>query len=150
MRERFLVAIKSTLDKLGNDLALAQPTPTKFVDLDDSTAVEAVMSSTDNAIIWELSGFDDNPQDPLYSVVFNIGARTSNDAANYSILTLVGKVREVFPIGAKLEVRDYSDMVMSDVQGFLFITMINVNPQMYDRTSGIRMVTVSARAQRYG
>jgi hypothetical protein len=149
MREQFLLAIKSTLDKFGNDLALAQPAETKFVDLDDSTAVEAVMASTDDAVVWEMSGFDDHPRDPLYSVVFNIGARTSNDAANYGMLALVGKVKEIFPIGKKLEVRDYSDDTASDVKGFLFITSVAVNPQMYDRTSGIRMVTVTARAQRY-
>jgi len=149
MREQFLLSIKSSLDKFGNDLALAQPTETKFVDLDDSTAVEAIMTSTDNAIIWELSGFDDSPRDPLYSVVFNIGARTSNDAANYGILALIGKVKEIFPIGRKLDIRDYSDDVASDVSGFLLITSVTVNPQMYDRTSGIRMITVTGKAQRY-
>jgi hypothetical protein len=149
MREEFLLAVKSTLDKKGSTLALAQATATKFVDLDDSTAVEEVMSSTDDAIIWELSGFDEVPADPLYHLAFNIGARTSNDAANYGILSLVGKVKEVFPLGSKVEIRNYAEDVESPVLGVMFITFVAVNPQLYDRTSGIRMVTVTARAQRY-
>lgn len=149
MKELFLVAVKSTLDKLGNDLALSQVTPTKFVDLDDATAVEAVLTSTEDAILWELSSFDVAPVDPLYRVEFNIGARTTNDPANYNILKLAGKVREVFQIGSKIEIRDYSGDTASSPLGFLFVTFIAVNPQVYDRVSGIRMISVSAKAQRY-
>lgn len=145
----FLLAVKSTIDKLGIDLAASQTPPVRFVDLDDATSVEEVFKSTDAAIIWEFSGLEDDPSDPLYTATFSIGARTSNDAANYSILSLVGKVRAVFPVGEMIDVIDYSDTVASQKQGNMIVTSVSVNPQAYDRTSGIRLITIVARVQRF-
>lgn len=145
----FLLAVKSTIDKLGSDLASAQVPPVRFVDLDDSTAVEEVLTSTDPAIIWEFSGLEDSPSDPLYTAVFSIGARTTNDAANYSILSLVGKVRAIFPVNEVIEIKNYSDVVASAKQGNMRVTSVSVNPQAYDRTSGLRLITIAARVQRF-
>lgn len=145
----FLLAIKSTIDKLGSSLAAAQTPPVRFVDLDDSTAVEEVFTSLDPAIIWEFTGLEDAPADPLYTAIFSIGARTTNDAANYSILNLVGKVRAIFPVGGMIDILDYSDTVASAKQGNLVVTSVSVNPQAYDRTAGIRLITITARAQRF-
>lgn len=145
----FLKAIKSTIDKIGNDLALAQLPPIQFVDIDDSTATEAVFASDTDAIIWEMNGFEDNPSDPLYLVTFSIGAKTANDPANYNILGLTGLVKNAFPVGDSLDVKDYSGLTASLSQGRLLIQRVNVNPQGYDRTSGVRLISITALAQRW-
>lgn len=147
--DTFLLALKSTIDKLGNDLAQAQVPPISFVDLDDSTATEAVFTSTNNALIWEMSSFDESPADPLYMATFHIGARTVNDPSNYSILALTGKVKEVFKVGSRIEIKDYSGLAASAKQGSLTIINVSVNPQAYDRTSGVRLISVTARARRW-
>jgi hypothetical protein len=145
----FLVAIKSTIDKLGNDLALAQTPPATFVDLDDITAVEEAMKSTNNCIIWEMNGLEEDPRDPLYLVPFSIGARTVNDAANYNILKLTGLVKSTFPVGASIDIKDYSGVTATASQGKLIIMSVSVNPQGFDRTSGVRLISIMARAQRW-
>lgn len=147
--DKFLVAVKSTIDKLGNDLAQSQVPPALFVDLDDSTATEDAMSSEADAIVWELGTLEEEPADPLYMLTFSIGARTTNDAANYDILRLTGKVREHFKKGNTYRVRDYSDLVASVEMGVIRITDVVVMQQSFDRTSGVRLVTVYARAQRF-
>jgi hypothetical protein len=150
MRELFPLAIKSTLDTLGVGMAQSLTPPALFVDLDDVTATEEVFSSTTPAILWELGRLDESPRDPLYALTFSVGVRTSNDAANYTIMNLVGKLKEVFPIGRRILVADLSDSGTPAPIGQMIITKVDLNPQVYDRTSGIRMVSVIGRAQRYG
>lgn len=145
----FLVAVKSTIDKLCNDLALAQDTPTRFVDLDDATAVEDVMTSSDPAVIWDMGSFEESPSDPLYYSTFSIGARTTEDPSNYNILRLTGDIGDVFKVGVSLDIKDYSGSLASESMGRLHILSVSVNPQGFDRISGVRLASVVARAQRW-
>ena len=147
--ETFLLAIKSTIDKLGNDLALSLTPPALFVDLDDATATEAALASETNTIVWSLGEFQEDPRDPIYRLSFDIGPRTCNDPSNYTILALTGKVKALFVPGSAIAIKDYSGALATATQGTLFITDVSVNQQVYDKTSGVRLVSIYARAQRW-
>jgi len=142
----FTTAFKSTIDKLGNDLAVAESL--KLIDLDDLALSSELMKSERDALVWEFLTFDTNPVDPLYSFSFRIGARTVNDAANYNILRLVDAVKGVFPVQSRGLVRDYSGAVAGPAVGTFFITDIRVDPQQYDKNSGLRMILVSGKSVR--
>lgn len=148
LEQDFLVALKSTIDKIGWDLGNQQTPQLKFVDLDNTVKAQEMFDSEDDALVWELQTLADTPVDPLYTATFNIGARTVNDPANYDILSLAGKVKKVFKIGQKIDIFDYTGTPVSLKGGFIIPIDVSVMVQQYERVSGVRMITVTAKAQR--
>ena len=142
----FTLAFKSTIDKMANDVASANSL--KLIDMDDVTALEDLLGSNKDAFVWEFLTFDDMPRDPLYAFSFRVGARTTNDAANYNILTLLDSIKAAFTVGDTYGVVDYSGVVAGIVEGFMTVTAVQVEPQEFDKQSGIRTATVSGRAFR--
>jgi len=110
-QELFLLAIKSTIDKLAGELATTEGL--SLIDLDNTVEMQELFSSEDNAVVWEYGTLAAEPRDPLYMLTFNIGARTVKDSANYNILSLTGKVQELFKVCSRIEVKDYSGLVES-------------------------------------
>jgi hypothetical protein len=149
MNQLFFLAVKSTIDKIGSDLAAASALGTKATDMDDYTATEEIFHSESSAVLWELSSMDEDPRDPMYSVVFNIGARTCNDAANYKLAKVLGEISSMLGKDLRIPIKDYSGAVASAPLGFLHIVKQQSAPQSFDRTSGIRMIQVTARALRW-
>lgn len=147
--EDFLRAFKSTIDKLGMDLGNSLAPSIGLIDLDNTVKAQVMFDSPDDFLVWELLTFDDTPGDPLYSASFNIGARTVNDPYNYDILSLTGKVKAKFPLGAGIEIYDYSGAIASSKGGMLTPVNVAVMPQQYEKVSGIRMITVTVKAQRF-
>ena len=90
------------------------------------------------------------PRDPLYAVSFQIGARTVNDPANYDIMLLVGKLKEVFNVGASVSIHDYTGASAGPKIGAMLISEVTVLPQEFDKVSGIRMISLEGRAHRLG
>lgn len=148
LEEDFLLAFKSTIDKLGYDLAQSQSPSVRFVDLDNTVRTKELFDSEDDGLVWEMLSLSESPIDPLYTATFNIGARTVNDPANYDILALAGKVKAIFKTGASLAIYDYSGPVAGPKGGALIPISVSVMAQQYERVSGIRMLTVVAKAQR--
>ena len=148
LEQDFLKAFKSTVDKIGYDLGQTQSPQLGFIDLDNTVKAQAMFDSEDDFLIWEMLTLTDDPMDPLYTATFNIGARTVNDPANYDILTLAGKVKAVFKIGQKIDIFDYTGAVASAKGGFMVPIDVSVMTQQYERVSGVRMITITAKAQR--
>lgn len=147
--ETFLLAVKSTIDKVGVDMAAAQPGTPKFVDLDDATATEEAMSKPDPVFIWEMSDFQEAPKDPLYRATFSVGVRAMNDPANYGLLKMTGIIGGVFRPGTFIEVKDCSDTLVSASQGRILISKAYVNAQGFDRAAGVRMISIDTMVQRW-
>jgi hypothetical protein len=147
--DTFLLAVKSTVDKIGVEMAAAQAGAPKFVDLDDATATEEAMSKPDPVFIWEMSTFVEAPKDPLYRATFSVGVRAMNDPANYGLLKLLGVISGVFQPGTTIEVRDWSGTLATQPQGRIFITKSYVNAQGFDRAAGVRMISIDALVQRW-
>lgn len=146
--ETFLVAVKSTIDKMVNDMALAEVPAVSYADLDNVVNTAALFESDDDALVWEMLNMDARPQDPLYLLSFNVGARTVNDPANYDMMKLVGKVKAAFAEKNDIPVFDYSGATVGPKLGFLYIVDVGINPQEFDKVSGVRLATVVARAAR--
>jgi len=140
----FASSFKSTIDKKGNDLA--DTLGLKLIDLDDITASNDLMHGTRDALVWEFLGLNTSPTEPLYEFGFKIGARTVNDAANYGILGIVDKVRELFPVNSRHSIRNYTGAVAGPESGYLLVSDVSIDPQMYDKNSGIRMAVITGRA----
>lgn len=147
--DTFLLAVKSTIDKLGVDMATAQPGSPKFIDLDDATATEEAMAKPDPVFIWEMSTFEEAPKDPLYRATFSVGIRAMNDPANYGLLKMTGVIGGVFRPETFFDVKDWSDTLASASQGRIFITKSYVNAQGFDRAAGVRMISIDAMVQRW-
>lgn len=143
----FTSYVKSTIDKAGVDIAVAFG-GTEFVDLDDSVKVAELMSGTKPAVVWTLLTLGEDPIAPLYSVTFGIGAKTTTDPGNYNLTDLLDAVQAVIRKGASIDVRDYSPGGDSGAakHGTMFITNVYVDPQLFDKESGIRLISVTARA----
>lgn len=148
--QNFPVALKSTVDKIGYDLAQAESPAVEFVDLDNVVNTTALLKTDDTALIWSMGLLVPTPRDPLYSVSFHIGARTVNDPANYDIMLLVGKLKEVFNVDSFVDIHDYTGVSVGPKLGVLRISRVAVMPQEFDKVSGIRMISLEAKAQRTG
>lgn len=139
----FTTAFKSTIDKIGYDIAQIRSLP--FIDLDDLSASEGLFKTSRDAIVWEFLGFSPAPTEPLYDFGFRIGSRTVNDAANYNCLTLVDDLSKEFYVNSRHPIQDLTGAVAGPELGYLIVGDIRVDPQMYDKQSGIRMVLVTGK-----
>lgn len=148
--QNFPVALKSTIDKLGYDLAQAEEPPVAFIDLDNVVNTTALLKTDDTALIWSMSVMVPTPRDPLYAVSFQIGARTVNDPANYDIMLLVGKLKVAFNVGSSVDIFDYTGGTVGSKIGVLLISNVTVLPQEFDKVSGIRMISLEGKVQRLG
>ena len=145
----FILAVKSTIDKLGYDLGQAESPAITFVDLEDTINTTALFKTNDTAYVWDMAVLAPSPRDPLYSVAFSVGARTVNDSANFTSLALVGKVKSAFSIGESIEVRLYSGPTAGPVMGSIYMTSAIIMPHNFDKVAGIRMVSVQGKAVRH-
>ncbi len=147
-RNEFTLALKSTIDKYGVDLAAALGV-SKFVDLDDTTNASVILQGEEDVIVWEFATLDESPIDPLYTAVFSVGAKTTTDASNYDMLQFISTVQDTFKKGSTIQIYDYSGAVAgSDLGGTLTIVQSGVEAQEYDKESGYRFVSVVARVIR--
>lgn len=146
----FTVAFKSTIDKLGYDLGQSLSPTLDLIDLDDLVVSAELFKTRKDALVWEFLTMDELPRDPMYSFTFRIGARTVKDIANYNILKMIDSVKAIFPTESNLDISDYSGSVAGPKLGYMFITSVGVDPQMFDKDSGIRMILVSGRCVRSG
>lgn len=145
----FFQSVKSTIDKLGVDLAKGFDPDLKFVDLDDTALNHEILTKGEDSIVWELATLEQDPIDPLYTIIFGVGARTMDDPSRYSMARILGEVSVIFTKGSSIDIFDFStDGDGVTKQGFMVITDVMVDPQMFDREAGIRLVMVTAKAVR--
>lgn len=144
----FTSFVKSTIDKAGVDIATAFGGDTQFVDLDDSVKVDELMSGSQSAIVWTLMTLEEDPIAPLYSLTFGIGAKTTSDPGNYNMTDLLDAVKGTIQKGSSMVIKDWSPGGDSGVSshGTMFFTDVSVDPQLFDKASGIRLISVSAKA----
>jgi hypothetical protein len=142
----YISYIKSTVDKAGVDIANAIG-GIGFVDLDDAVKVAELMAGEDSAIVWTLLNLAEDPIAPLYLLHFGIGAKTTTDPGNYAMTDLLDAVKAVFEKGKTMDVRDWSPGGDDGAakHGTITVTDVSVDPQLFDKASGIRLISVSAR-----
>lgn len=144
----FLLQVKSSLDKAVSDLAAAQSL--QFTDLDDQLNSADLLTGESNCLVWRFMNMDEDPQDPLYSIMFMVGVKTTHDPSRYNLAAIMSDIQAVFRKGDTMPVRDYSTATPPTVTtGEIIFSDSGVDPQAMDRSSGVRLLTVNARALRY-
>lgn len=145
----FTLALKSTLDYEAKQLADQLGLP--FVDLNSESFNIEELEGDQPFVCWEFASVNEDPRDPLYLVMFDIGVATFMDPSQYISLDLLGAFNDHFRTGRIIQVYNYSGADMPDtVAGTMFVTASGVTPQQADRAIGLRFITVTARANRHG
>lgn len=144
----FVLQTKSTLDKIGTDLATALSV--SYVDLDDTVNVSDVLTNESSALLMRFVNMDEAPRDPLYTLTFTMGIKTVSDPSNYSLLTMISQVKKQFEQGSSIDIYDYSEVTPPTVvKGSMMFVESGVDQQVMDRMSGARLLTVIAKCNRY-
>lgn len=141
----FYAYVKSTIDKIGVDIANAiepQVPGLQHVNLDATTGVQEVLTSKDPAIVWQLASLQGNPRAPLYSLTFLMGAKTTEDMSNQLMSMLVAIVMETLPEGARIGIQNYSGDGPVTQEGTIFIQSSGVDEQEFDNQNGIRFLAI--------
>jgi hypothetical protein len=147
-RDAFALALKSTIDKTGADLAGALGIA-QFLDMDDTANASVILQGEEDVIAWQFSTLDESPVDPLYTAIFSVGAKTTSDASNYDMLQFISKVQSTFRKGSTLNIYNYSGLVADPIlRGTMSIVQSGVEAQEYDKQSGYRFVSIIARVVR--
>ena len=141
--EDFYLPVKSTVDKIAVDIA--NSLGIEFVELDDTVNVEQKLSSPRDLIVYQMIGMNGAPTEPLWSINFAIGAKTTTDSANYDLAEILSAIKLVVENGQTFDVRDYSGIeAPTESEGYFYVVDSRVDPQMFDGASGIRMLSVRA------
>jgi hypothetical protein len=142
----FFKAVKSTVDKIINGLAVAQNLP--YIDIDDKSKIRLLTDSSQTAM---LGHFQTLPKtaDRLYSGSFGVGVKLSVDPGNYTLLRLLGIASDAFPVGAQVFVRDWSGATPGATLGRMIIrqTGLQANEEVGD--ANVRFVQVEIDVVQY-
>lgn len=150
MSSREWMIVKSTIDYEVRQAVAAAATENGLTDLpvtevEDATRFDEVLKSSAPAALYQLTRMSDNPTAPRYSASFNVGAKTTDDAGHYLLAGLLGAIQNRFAKGSTFPLHDYSDAALQGPRyGSLMIVDADVNPQQFDKQSGIRMLTCQA------
>lgn len=149
MASREWTIVKSTLDRIVNDtvarVAIAAGTQVSVSEVEDVTNFEAVLKAGAPAILYQLMRLNPHPRAPRYEAVFNIGGKTTDDAGNYLLASIISELQDAFKPESRFVLRDYSEEgLQNEVRGAMLITDADVNPQQFDKQSGIRTIGCKA------
>jgi len=128
------ISVKSTLDKLLNDLALANSMG--YYDLDGAYLSPDQAESKDATLISRFLGVSPALRDPLYQGSFQAGVSVGDDPAQYASLKYMSILLDMFRIGAGFDVYDYSGAVRSENRiGLIVVTAVVPSPTEFDQVS---------------
>ena len=150
----FIIGTKSSLDKqvfdMAAELSVSSGDRVLYADLDDPIQAQAVIDDESPAILWRFMSVDEDPRDPLYTITFTLGFKTSDDRSSYALLDFVGKVKQSFSIGTSLDIYDWSgDDVPTVKLGNMMFTDSGMDSQEAVANMGFRMIPIVAKAVRF-
>ena len=149
MASREWMIVKSTLDRLVNDAVAKVATVTgetvAVSEVEDVSNFEGVLKNSAPAVLYQLMRLNPHPRAPRYEAVFNVGVKTTDDAGNYNLALMLGELQELFKQEGRFTLRDYSESGLeATARGAMIITDADVNPQQFDKQSGIRTIGCKA------
>lgn len=142
----FLRALKSTVDKILNDVAVAASVP--YVDIDDKSRVRVLSDSNQKAVLGHFQTFP-KTDDRTYKGCFGVGVKVSTDPGNYAILALLDTLSASFRVGKQFPVRDWSGVTVGPVLGRIVITSTSLQPNEDLGDSNVRFIQVEASAVQF-
>lgn len=157
MANDFPLMLKSTVDKLVNDkvATLLDKYPTlQWAEVDDMAHTDEVFKSDEPALLWQFGGLTPRPRAPMYDFEFAVGAKTTQDPGNYTLIALLSEIREVFAQSNVFKIFDYTleatDPVSLVERGYLMVASNEIESQKFDKQSGIRYAVVQGKVVSYG
>lgn len=155
MASREWMIVKSTLDRLVNDAVakVSQVTgePVAVSEVEDVSNFESVLKDSGPAVLYQLMRLNPNPRAPRYEAVFNVGVKTTDDAGNYDMAKMLGELQDLFKQDSRFSLHDYSEAGLEAPNyGAMLITDADVNPQQFDKQSGIRTIGCKAAVLCHG
>jgi hypothetical protein len=140
----FVMAVKSTIDKIASDAATELGCA--VIDLDNAVNIQELVNSPDPAIITRFMSLDEDPIDPLWTVQFYIGAKTAQDPGNYALIQMIESFRSLIRKGSYIDCYDYSGVTASSNKvGLATVADCTVEPHMFEGMAGVRLYQVRAR-----
>ena len=151
--DRFLLSIKSTIDKamydVSEELRVSGVLDIRTADLDDVQQTSEVLGGTMPAVVYQFQDAGEDPRDPLWMVNFMIGAKTTADSGNYELHRLHSKITSKFPVGSDFKIMNYAqDSSPGEIEGIATVVEMEVLPQQFDQQAGIRISRVGVRVMR--
>lgn len=148
MNPVFDVAVKSSLDKLLNDVAVANGW--MYFDIDGAYLTPEIVESKAPAIVISYPGLTANPRDPFYAAVFEVGARTADDPFQYLSKNILGEISLALEVNKGLFIYDHSGSVSgAALLGELIPTSQTPSPSRFDQVSSLSMYQIVAMCQRF-
>lgn len=142
-------ALKSTIDVLGKQAAESVVAGMPVADIDNTVDVDQLLADNKDVMLWQLLTSDPDPKDPMYTVQFAIGVSIRDDPSGYRMMEILGKVADAVKEGSTIDIYDYGTEVAPTVKdGFMFISEVATDPQLDGKVSGVRYVTIRAKAVR--
>lgn len=158
-RTGFELAVKSTIDRLCNDIVIAMlasgdPELSTLLAgcLDNLVEADEVKKSSNPAVMWEISKFEADPRDPLYTLHFSVGAKTMGDKDNYLATKLSSALFGKFFAGENFPVFDYSGASAPDTSGVnagaIYVASASSSGMLLSDDAGLKLIDVEAKVIR--
>jgi hypothetical protein len=143
---QFLRAVKSTVDKIVNGLAVGLGVP--YIDIDDKSKIRLLTDSSQTAMLGHFQTLP-KTSDRIYSGSFGVGVKLSVDPGNYTLLGMLDTVSDAFPVGAQVFVKDWSGVTPGATLGRMVIrqTGLQANEEVGD--ANVRFIQVEIDAVQY-
>lgn len=149
MTATFNLALKSTLDKTVKGIANAASLD--YVDLDGAALNSAKLLEAKNSIAWAQTHYSLDRSRVMFDLVFEVGAITTSDPAQYKSMDITGKLLDAFRPMSQIDVYDYSGTQAGTTKlGDLTILRADVQPLVSNDIEGFRSIAVTAKGVRYG
>lgn len=139
--------VKSTVDKIVRDaIASAGLGDIHVTEVEDVSNFESVLQNSDDAVIYQVPRLTPSPRAPKFELTFNVGAKTTDDGANFDLTRILGLLGDTFKQDAWFELRDYSTEEGALVKsGAMVLTDADVVPQQFDKRAGVRLIACRAK-----
>lgn len=153
MSDNFELAVKSTLDKILKDdqAALVAAWPTLGgAELDDTVETNSTFGSPKPNLFWQWRTLNPECGETLYSASFLIGVKTTDDKGNYDLAAILSALLARHSIGDDITLRDYSGVAEPYPEvGVMTLIGKDVDPQQFDKQSGMRYAQIHAKVARW-
>lgn len=144
MDENFLLWLKSTIDKLGVDLA-GDLGFSKFLDIDDrSDYATTLVEGNNDAVIWRVMDYSETHVRGRWAFTFVIGTSLHTDVNNTKAMRASSIISQQFRAGCTLDIKDYTGAVESERKGLMSIIQNSVDPALSDGMQGFRWSAITA------
>lgn len=146
--DRFPAHFKSTIAVLVNQLA--QANGFAYFEGDAVGMWATVQESQGPALGHELHHWAEDPMDPCYEAIIEIGPQTSLDADQIKSMEAIGFIGSAFRVGTQISIADHTGTVAPvTFVGVATVVENMTQPSDPGKTSSMRMWRIKLKATRF-